>query len=220
MILVVDDEQDICRILKFNLELNGFEALTASSAEEALSLDLSRFELVLLDVMMGGMSGFELAQQMRANPKTKDIPVIFLTAKDTESDLVEGFRAGADDYIAKPFSVREVMLRVKAVLRRTSRRVSGTLDYETMSLDLDSKTVTVDGKQVPFTRTEFEILHLLLSNPGRVYSRQDILKIVWRDDVLVLDRTVDVNITRIRKKIAPYSRCIATRSGYGYFFQP
>ena len=213
MILVVDDEQDICRILKFNLELNGFEALTASSAEEALSLDLSRFELVLLDVMMGGMSGFELARPTRATPKTKDIPVIFLTAKDTESDLVEGFRAGADDYIAKPFSVREVMLRVKAVLRRTSRRVSGTLDYESMSLDLDSKTVTVDGKQVPFTRTEFEILHLLLSNPGRVYSRQDILKIVWRDDVLVLDRTVDVNITRIRKKIAPYSRCIATRSG-------
>lgn len=221
MILVVDDEQDICRILKFNLELGGFEVMTASSAEEAASMDLTSVDLILLDVMMDGMSGFDFAKRLKADPQTREMPIIFITAKDTENDILTGLGIGADDYISKPFSVSEVILRVKAVLRRSSRHhASDTVSYKDIRLDLEAKTVSVAGMSVPFTRTEFEILHLLLSNPGKVFSRQDILSRIWPDDVLVLDRTVDVNITRIRKKISPYSRHIATRSGYGYYFEP
>lgn len=220
MILVVDDEQDICRILKFNLELNGFEAEEAYSAEEALGMDLSRFELVLLDVMMGGMSGFDLAAKMKADPRTANVPIIFLTAKDAENDVVTGLETGGDDYIRKPFSVKEVMLRVKAVLRRSGAGAHPILSYCGIALDPVSKTVKIDGKPVQFTRTEFEILRLLMSSPGKVFSRQDILGHAWRDDVLVLERTVDVNMARIRKKISPYSSRIASRSGYGYCFEP
>ena len=221
-ILVVDDEQDLCEILKFNLETEGYEVETASSAEEALTLDLPTFDLMLLDVMMGGMSGFAMAKKLKADPETKDIPVVFLTARDTENDTVTGFNLGADDYISKPFSIREVLVRIRAVLRRTAEKngeqQSNVLRYQGLELNLDKKTVSIDGEDVPFTKTEFEILHLLLDEKGRVFSRQELIDRIWPKDVLVLDRTVDVNITRLRKKIGKFSKCIVTRLGFGYYF--
>lgn len=221
-ILVVDDEQDLLEILKFNLETEGYEVMTATSAEDALQLDIASFDLLLLDVMMGGMSGFAMARQLKDNPATAQVPIIFLTARDTENDTVTGFNLGADDYISKPFSLREVMVRVRAVLRRTAREngeeEAKTLSYQGIVMNLDRKTVSVDGEDIPFTKTEFELLHLLLDERGRVFSRQELIERIWPKDVLVLDRTVDVNITRLRKKIGRFAKCIVTRLGFGYYF--
>lgn len=222
-ILVVDDEQDLCEILKFNLETEGYQVETANSAEEALEKDIASYNLLLLDVMMGGMSGFQLAKQLKNSEVTAHIPIIFLTARDTENDTVTGFNLGADDYISKPFSIREVMVRVRAVLRRTASRLEGAeepavISYQGLLLNLDKKSVSVDGKDVPFTKTEFELLRLLLEERGRVFSRQELIDRVWPKDVLVLDRTVDVNITRMRKKIGKFAKCIVTRLGFGYYF--
>lgn len=221
-ILVVDDEQDLLEILKFNLETEGYEVVTATSAEDALQLDIASFDLLLLDVMMGGMSGFAMARQLKDNPSTAQVPIIFLTARDTENDTVTGFNLGADDYISKPFSLREVMVRVRAVLRRTAREngeeEAKTLSYQGIVMNLDRKTVSVDGEDIPFTKTEFELLHLLLDERGRVFSRQELIERIWPKDVLVLDRTVDVNITRLRKKIGRFAKCIVTRLGFGYYF--
>ena len=221
-ILVVDDEQDLCEILKFNLETDGYTVEMANSAEEALEMNIESFNLLLLDVMMGGMSGFALAKQLKAEPATKDIPIIFLTARDTENDTVTGFNLGADDYISKPFSIREVLVRVRAVLRRTAEHngvpQSNVISYQGLEINLDKKTVSIDGEDIPFTKTEFEILHLLLDEKGRVFSRQELIDRIWPKDVLVLDRTVDVNITRLRKKIGRFSKCIVTRLGFGYYF--
>lgn len=222
-ILVVDDEQDLCEILKFNLETEGYQVETANSAEEALEKDVAGFDLLLLDVMMGGMSGFQMARQLKENPMTGQIPIIFLTARDTENDTVTGFNLGADDYISKPFSIREVMVRVRAVLRRTAEKNGKAeeptiISYQGLVLNLDKKTVSIDGENVPFTKTEFELLHLLLEEKGRVFSRQELIDRVWPKDVMVLDRTVDVNITRMRKKIGKFAKCIVTRLGFGYYF--
>ena len=222
-ILVVDDEQDLCEILKFNLETEGYQVETANSAEEALEKDIASYNLLLLDVMMGGMSGFQLAKQLKNSEVTAHIPIIFLTARDTENDTVTGFNLGADDYISKPFSIREVMVRVRAVLRRTASRLEGAeepavISYQGLLLNLDKKSVSVDGEDVPFTKTEFELLRLLLEERGRVLSRQELIDRVWPKDVLVLDRTVDVNITRMRKKIGKFAKCIVTRLGFGYYF--
>lgn len=220
-ILVVDDEQDLLEILKFNLETEGYEVETAASAEEALTLDIGSFNLMLLDVMMGGMSGFAMARKLKDNPATAAIPIIFLTARDTENDTLTGFSLGADDYISKPFSIREVMVRVRAVIRRTADPATtqaNVLRYQGIEMNLDKKTVTIEGADVPFTKTEFELLHLLLEERGRVFSRQELIDRVWPKDVLVLDRTVDVNITRLRKKIGPFAKCIVTRLGFGYYF--
>lgn len=221
-ILVVDDEQDLCEILKFNLETEGYDVETANSAEEALEMGIEKSDLLLLDVMMGGMSGFALAKRLKENPLTAGIPIIFLTAKDTENDTVTGFNLGADDYISKPFSIREVMVRVRAVLRRTKEKEgvqpSNIVSYQGLVLNLDKKSVSIDGEDIPFTKTEFEILHLLLDERGRVFSRQELIDRIWPKDVLVLDRTVDVNITRLRKKIGRFSKCIVTRLGFGYYF--
>lgn len=221
-ILVVDDEQDLCEILKFNLETEGYNVDMANSAEEALDMGIEKYDLLLLDVMMGGMSGFALAKRLKENPLSAHIPIIFLTAKDTENDTVTGFNLGADDYISKPFSLREVMVRVRAVLRRTKEKDdmphSNIINYQGLELNLDKKTVSIDGEDIPFTKTEFEILHLLLDERGRVFSRQELIDRVWPKDVLVLDRTVDVNITRLRKKIGRFSKCIVTRLGFGYYF--
>lgn len=221
-ILVVDDEQDLCEILKFNLETEGYAVDTANSAEEALAMGADSYDLLLLDVMMGGMSGFAMAKQLKSNPMTSNIPIIFLTAKDTENDTVTGFNLGADDYISKPFSIREVMVRVRAVLRRTKEKAdctqSNIINYQGLQLNLDKKTVSIDGEDVPFTKTEFELLHLLLEERGKVFSRQELIDRIWPKDVLVLDRTVDVNITRLRKKIGKFSKCIVTRLGFGYYF--
>ena len=222
-ILVVDDEQDLCEILKFNLETEGYQVETANSAEEALEKDIASYNLLLLDVMMGGMSVFQLAKQLKNSEVTAHIPIIFLTARDTENDTVTGFNLGADDYISKPFSIREVMVRVRAVLRRTASRLEGAeepavISYQGLLLNLDKKSVSVDGEDVPFTKTEFELLRLLLEERGRVFSRQELIDRVWPKDVLVLDRTVDVNITRMRKKIGKFAKCIVTRLGFGYYF--
>ena len=197
-ILVVDDEDDLCEILKFNLETEGYQVTTANSAEDALKLDIASFDLLLLDVMMGGMSGFAMAKQLKANPSTASVPIIFLTARDTENDTVTGFNLGADDYISKPFSLREVLVRVRAVLRRTSEHQGSepaVLRYQGLEMNLDKKTVSIDG-----------------------FSRQELIDKVWPKDVLVLDRTVDVNITRLRKKIGRFAKCIVTRLGFGYYF--
>ena len=221
-ILVVDDEQDLLEILKFNLETDGYLVDTANSAEEALSMNLEHYDLLLLDVMMGGISGFAMARKLKAEPATKDIPIIFLTARDTENDTVTGFNLGADDYISKPFSIREVLVRVRAVLRRTADRndntTSNIINYQGLQLNLDKKTVSIDDEEIPFTKTEFEILHLLLEERGRVFSRQELIDRIWPKDVLVLDRTVDVNITRLRKKVGKFAKCIVTRLGFGYYF--
>ncbi len=221
-VLVVDDEQDLCEILKFNLETEGYVVDTASSAEDALGMDLPAYNLLLLDVMMGGISGFAMAKQLKNNPTTSDIPIIFLTARDTENDTVTGFNLGADDYISKPFSIREVLVRVRAVIRRSGihsdNEEKNVISYQGLRMNLDKKTVGIDGIDVPFTKTEFEILQLLLEEKGRVFSRQELIDRIWPKDVLVLDRTVDVNITRLRKKIGKFSKCIVTRLGFGYYF--
>lgn len=215
-ILVVDDEEDICAILKFNLSKESYEVVTANSAEEALTLDIASFNLLLLDVMMGGMSGFELTGKLKTDPKTAGVPVIFITARDTEDDAVEGLDLGADDYISKPFSIREVVSRVKAVLRRTSAIPDASTG---IFIDDERKVVTVDGAAVALTRIEYEIFRLLFTNKGKVFPREDILSKVWPDDVIVTDRTVDVNITRLRKKIGEYGNRIVSRHGFGYLYE-
>ena len=222
-ILVVDDEEDLCEILKFNLEIEGYDVDTAFSAEDALKLDISSYNLLLLDVMMGEISGFKLANMLRKNEKTAKMPIIFLTAKDTENDLLTGFNLGADDYISKPFSIRQVVARVKAVLRRIASKPleqePELLAYETLILDTKRIKASVNGEEVPLTKKEFEILKLLLENKGNVFSREEILSRIWKDEVYVLDRTIDVNITRLRKKIGIYGKNIVTRLGFGYCFE-
>ena len=222
-ILVVDDEEDLCEILKFNLENEGYEVDTANSAEEALKMNISSYHLLLLDVMMGEISGFKMANLLKKDKKTAQVPIIFITAKDTENDTVTGFNLGADDYISKPFSLREVIAHVKAVLRRTAtsdtEKAPEQLCYQSLVIDITKKKVSIDGEEVPLTKKEFEILFLLLQNKGRVFSREDILSRIWSDEVYVLDRTIDVNITRLRKKIGTYGKRIVTRLGYGYCFE-
>lgn len=219
---MVDDEEDLCEILKFNLENEGYPVDTANSAEEALKKDLTSYDLLLLDVMMGEISGFKMANILKKDKKTADIPIIFITAKDTENDTVTGFNLGADDYISKPFSLKEVIMRVKAVLRRTTKEVEEKspeqLSYDTLVIDITKKKVSIDGEEIALTKKEFEILFLLLQHKGRVFSREDILSRIWNEEVYVLDRTIDVNITRLRKKIGKYGKCIVTRLGYGYCF--
>lgn len=220
-ILVVDDEESLCEILQFNLEVEGYEADVAYSAEQALRMHPERYSLILLDVMMGEMSGFRMAQILKANPATARVPVIFCTAKDTEDDTVAGLNLGADDYIAKPFSVREVLARVRSVLRRTETAEAEpeTIAFDGLTMDLKRKVCTLGGREIALTKKEFEILALLLSHRGVIFSREEILRRIWSDEVIVLDRTIDVNITRLRRKIAPYGEHIVTRLGYGYGFE-
>ncbi|WP_455497080.1 response regulator transcription factor [Coprobacter sp.] len=221
-ILVVDDEEDLCEILKFNLETEGFEVDTANSAEEALKKDLSVYNLLMLDIMMGEISGFKMANIIRKDESKAKIPIIFLTAKDSENERLTGFNLGADDYISKPFSIREVIARVKAVLRRTATTDDSNheiLSFDQLLINIPQKKVTINGDEITLTKKEFEILKLLLSHQGHVFSRDEILSRVWSDEVYVLDRTIDVNITRLRKKIGIYGKNIVTRLGYGYCFE-
>ena len=224
-ILVVDDEQDICEILQYNLENEGFEVVTAYSAEEALELPLQDYSLILLDVMMGEMSGFQMARRLKNDPATTQIPIIFITALDGENHMVKGLNIGADDYIVKPLSMKTVKARVNAVLRRVypngmlNEMSVETVCYEGIVLDLKAKTVSLDHQELPCTKLEFELLSFLLQHPDTVYSREDLLKYCWPQDTCVLDRTVDVNITRLRKKLGPYGKQIKTRVGYGYCFE-
>ena len=221
-ILVVDDEQDLCDILLFNLRSAGYQAEAVATAEEALQRGVADYDLLLLDVMMPGMSGFELARVLKADAKTARVPIIFLTAKDSEDDTLRGFASGADDYVTKPFSVREVLARVKAVLLRAGGEGAGkaaVLTYEGLTVDLVSKTAVADGQDVALTKTEFELLSLLLSHSGRVFTRQQLIEAVWPQDVVVTDRAVDVNMARMRKKIGRYAVCITARQGFGYLFE-
>ena len=227
-ILVVDDEQDICEILQYNLETEGYEVDTANSAETALTMRIAEYDLILLDVMMGEMSGFQMVRKLKENQATAGIPIIFITALDDENNMVKGLNLGADDYIAKPLSIKEVKARVSAVLRRSRQNHDAnkmpensqkTLTYETLCIDTESKTATLDGEVIPLTRLEFELLSLFLKNQGKVFGRDDLLERCWPDKTVVVDRTVDVNITRLRKKIGRYGQHIKTRFGYGYTFE-
>lgn len=221
-ILIVDDEPDIREILQFNLQNEGYEIDLAESAEQALKLLSPKHKLILLDVMMGGISGFKFADQLRKDGN--NTPIIFLTAKDTENDMLTGFSLGGDDYISKPFSIKEVVARVRSVLRRTKQETAtktssgNILTVNNLVIDFDTKTVSVDNKIVELTKTEFNILVLLVENTGRIFSRSDILDKAWKDDGIVLERTVDVHIARLRKKIGIYGDYIINRTGYGYTF--
>ena len=219
-ILIVDDEADIREILQFNLENAGFTVECAASAEEALEMLRPEHGLILLDVMMGGMSGFKMAEVLR-NERGSSIPIIFLTAKSSENDLLTGFSAGGDDYIPKPFSIQEVIARVRAVLRRIApvqEKLPDMLECGRIRIDIESKLVYLDGEKVVFSKKEFEVLSLLASNPGKIFSREDLITELWKDAPYVLDRTVDVHIARIRSKLGPCKSYLTNRSGYGYIF--
>jgi len=220
-ILVVDDEEDLCEILQFNLEQEGFKVDTAFSSEQALKLELSQYDFFLLDIMMGEISGLELAKIIRRNPDLADKPILFITAKGSEVDKLKGFNAGADDYVAKPFSVKEVIARIHVICKRvfTTTQKEISFEYEDMKLIPESKKVTINNIDVGLTKTEFEILQLLLNHKGRIYSRDEIMHKIWEGDTFVGDRTVDVNVRRIRKKIGEYHKLIKTKSGYGYYFE-
>jgi len=218
-ILVVDDEKDLCEILQFNLENEGFDVDVAHSAEEALEMEISTYNLILLDVMMGQMSGFKMASILKKDLTLKHIPIIFLTAREKENDMLTGFSIGADDYISKPFSIKEVIARVKAVSARTGAPVlNETVSYKSLIIDIEKKDLKIDDETVKLTKTEFELILLFLQNKNRILSRADIMQKVWGDDVFVTDRTVDVNIARLRKKINPYGKLIVTKQSYGYGF--
>ncbi len=226
-ILIVDDEETLCEVLKLNLENEGYDVDIAFSAEQALTYDLKQYSLILLDIMMGEISGIKMAKMMKADVTTADIPIIFCTARDSEDDMVMGLNLGADDYIMKPYTVRNVIARVKSVLRRTSggkpniiaNEKPNVLKVEGLHIDLEFKRCTVDGKEVKLVRKEFELLVYLISHRGKICSREQILNRIWSDEVVVLDRTVDVNITRLRSKIGKYGSYIVTRSGFGYGFR-
>lgn len=223
-ILVVDDEETLCDTLAFNLAAEGYEVDTAYSAEQALSLNLSTYDLALLDIMMGEISGIQLARIMKSNPATASVSIIFCTAKDSEEDMIKGLDLGADDYIMKPYSLKAVLARIRTVLRRTSvsqpsvPKDTDRYSYKGLVLSARNRICTVDGNEVKMPKKEFEILLKLLSNIGQVFTRQQLLRDIWTDEVVVLDRVVDVNITRIRQKIGSYGKNIVTRSGYGYGF--
>lgn len=214
-ILVIDDEEALREGLKVYLELEGYDVCACHDAESAMLLDLSDFDLILLDIMMDGMNGIDFAKIIRSRQETADVPIIFLTAKDSEDDMITGLDIGADDYIAKPYSLRNVKARIEAVLRRTG--IKGSCNGVTC--DRDTLVCTVDNKEVRLPRKEFEILALMLENKGRIFSREELLDRIWPEKTIVTDRSVDVHVTRLRSKISPYGRNIVSRSGYGYGWQ-
>ena len=222
-ILIVDDEADLRQIVRFNLEREGFGVSEAASGEETLRLlraeGAARPDVVLLDVMMEGMSGFDVARQMQQSPGLAQIPIIFLTALGAEDDVVRGLNIGAYDYLSKPVGERELIARVRAVLRRSSAPAADALTFETLKIDAASKIASIDGRPIELTHTEFGLLCLLLENRGRVFSREQLLERVWPSDTYVLPRTVDVYITRLRKKLGRYGAQIKTRVGFGYIFE-
>lgn len=220
-ILIVDDEEDLCEILQYNLSNEGYITDIAHSSEEALTKSIEEFDLLLLDIMMGPISGFRLADKIRKEMKS-NIPIIFLTAKDTENDLLTGFSLGADDYIAKPFSVNELIARVKAVLKRTDHdkpESEPLIRFPDFELDTVRKRLFISNEPVELTKKEYEILKVLLDNQGKVFSRDDLLNLVWAKDVIVTERTVDVNITRLRSKLGPFGHYLRNKTGYGYYFE-
>ena len=218
-ILVVDDEMPICELMKINLELAGFSVDIANSAEEVLQMHLAGYSLMVFDIMMGEMNGLELVSKVRSMPDVTDVPIIVCTALGDEAPLIDGFTRGADDYIKKPFSMREFVVRVKSLLRRAKPAVQSVAAFQGLMLDQQSKTCIIDGAEVALTKKEFDILFLFLSNPGRIFSRDEILDSIWEKNVYVVDRTIDVNINRLRKKLGIYEPHIITKQGYGYGFK-
>jgi DNA-binding response OmpR family regulator len=220
-LLVVEDEEDLNEILQFNLESEGYQVDTAFSAEEALKKDLSVYHLMILDVMMGKLSGFNLANKIRKEMKL-ETPFIFLTARNTETDMLTGFTIGADDYMTKPFSIKELQARIKAILKRSNMPVIKESDPFTageLKIDPQSKRLIIGEKKIELTRKEFDLLSLMIKHPGRIFSREEILDQIWESNVVVTDRTVDVNITRLRRKMEEYGNCIHNKPGFGYFFE-
>jgi two-component system alkaline phosphatase synthesis response regulator PhoP len=220
-VLIVDDEEDLCEILQYNLSNEGYITEIAHSAEEALKKTLTEIDLILLDVMMGQMSGFKFADKLRKELNI-DVPIIFLTAKDTENDILTGFSLGADDYISKPFSVNELTARIKAVLKRsyTDKVINKSIiQFNGIDLDTVRKRLIINDERVELTKKEYEILKVLLENQGKVFSREDLLMRIWGQDVIVTERTVDVNITRLRTKLGEFGACLRNKTGYGYFFE-
>ena len=217
-ILIIEDESDIREILTFNLESAGYRVLSAASAEDGLKLLGADTALILLDVMLPGMSGFQLASRLRKNDGNR-VPIIFLTARSTENDLLTGFSAGGDDYISKPFSINEVLARVKAVLRRSpaAAPAGGVLRFGELVIDPVSETAALDGEQLPLSRKEFDLLSLLARHPDTYFSRAALISELWRDAPYVLDRTVDVHIARIRSKLGRYHDIIRNKTGFGYY---
>lgn len=218
-ILVVDDEAAICELMKINLELVGYVVDVAYSAESVLKMDLSKYSLMVFDIMMGEMSGLELVSKIRENKVTADVPIIVCTALGDEAPLVEGFTRGADDYIKKPFSMKEFVLRVQRLLKRIHVNLQSVVVYEDLELDTISKSCKIAGKEISLTKKEFDLLYLFLTNRNKIFSREEILDKVWDKNVYVVDRTIDVNINRLRKKLGIYESRIITKQGYGYGFK-
>lgn len=230
-ILVIDDEEAVCEILKFNLEKEGYEVDCAYSAEEALDMDLSGYSLFMVDIMMDQLSGYDFARRVRNVTETEFTPILLCSALSNEDSVVKGLNIGADDYVTKPFVIGEVLARVRAILRRSGQAthrmpaVNERADYEsdvifrTLRIDRNDKTVYLDGEELPLTRTEYDILLFFLIHRNRIYSREEIINQVWGDDVVVTNRTIDTNITRLRKKIGQYSNNLVTRQGFGYGFK-
>jgi len=230
-ILVIDDERALCEILKYNLEKEGYEVDCAYSAEEALEMDLTKYHLFIVDIMMERLSGYDFAKKLRSRIDLETKPFIFCSALTGEDYTVMGLNIGADDYITKPFVVSEVLARVRAVLRRArvmAPRVSrpaadetvyeADVVYKGLRINRNSKCCYINDVAVALTKTEFSILVFFLTHPGRIYSREEIIRQVWSGDVVVTNRTIDTNITRLRQKIGEYGACIVTRLGFGYGF--
>lgn len=232
-ILVIDDEESVCEILKFNLEKEGYEVDCAYSAEEALDMDLEDYSLFMVDIMMGGLSGFDFAKRLRNVTATEEKPILFCSALSDEDYVVKGLNIGADDYVTKPFVIDEVLARVRAILRRTGQQqqrsaadieaqqsiYESDVTFKGLRIDRNDKEVYIDNELVTLTRTEFDILLFFLTHRNRIYSREELIKNVWGDDVVVTGRTIDTNITRLRKKLGNYDKYIVTRQGFGYGFK-
>ena len=231
-ILVIDDEEALCEILKFNLKREGYEVDCAYSAEEALEMDLTKYDLFIVDIMMEKLSGFDFATRVRNNPEIENTPIIFCSALNGEDDTVMGLNIGADDYVTKPFVISEVLARVRAVLRRsrvsrmrqpeaeqTNDNLEPDITFKGLKIDRNRKICTLDGEEIKLTKTEFGLLLFFLTHSNRIYSREEIIRQVWSADVVVTNRTIDTNITRLRKKIGAYGNNIVTRLGFGYGFK-
>ncbi len=225
-ILVVDDEKDIVDILKYNLEReNEFEVLTASNGKEALDLAATNPDVILLDIMMPELNGFEVCKQLKGNPATSKIPVIFLTAKENEIDEILGLEIGADDYITKPISPRKVLARLKSVIRRSQNErpvqisFGENIKFKNLEIDTASHSVKIKDREIFFPKKEFQLLHFLMSNRGKVYSREILLNRIWGENIYVVDRTVDVHVAKVREKLGEYAEYIETIKGLGYRFK-
>ena len=221
-ILVIDDETDLIELVRYNLEQEGFQVKSAVDGESGLNIAIQESpDLVLIDLMLPGMDGLEVCRSLRADNRTAAIPVIMLTAKSAESDRVVGLELGADDYVVKPFSPRELAARVKAVLRRTQqpRSQSKVIHRRSLSIDLTRREVSVQGSPIELTATEFRLLQFFAEHPGRVFSRSELIDAALGREISVVDRTIDVHITGLRKKLGTGSNWIETVRGFGYKFR-